>query len=300
MLPQCPYCESLTYDLSGFQTVVRTGSFLRTSDSKKIQRFRCLPCKKGFSKATLHPYYRQRKRHKNHKLMLLFSACVSQREMARVENLNRKTIARKLKILGPIAKNNLAIENTLEPLCSEIEFDDMETFEHTKFKPLSMTLAVEFKTRRVLGLEVSQMPAKGLLAKKSVQKYGIREDKRAEARRRLFETIKPLVIDQAIIRSDSNPHYPEDVKKHFPNALHQSVIGKRGAITGQGELKKTEYDPIFSLNHTAAMFRAHTSRLIRKTWNTTKDPERLIDHLAIYAFVHNRRLKKLFPALNLQ
>ena len=35
------------------------------------------------------------------------------------------------------------------------------------------------------------------------------------------------------------------------------------------------------MNDTLAMFRANINRLIRKTWGTTKDPERLMDHLAI-------------------
>lgn len=43
----------------------------------------------------------------------------------------------------------------------------METFEHTKMKPLSITIAVIKQRRLVLGAEVSSMPAKGLLARKS-------------------------------------------------------------------------------------------------------------------------------------
>lgn len=291
MLPHCPDCCKPAFDSSGFQTVVRFGSFFRRSDSKRIQRFRCLLCKKGFSKATLHPCYRQKKRHKNHKVLLLLAAGMSEREIARVENLNRKTVARKLRFLGPVALEKVHLENAFAPKCSEIEFDDMETFEHTKMKPLSITLGVEFKTRRVLGFQVSQMPAKGLLAKKAFKKYGYREDQRPFARKRFFEELKPLVQSNAIIRSDSNPHYLEDVRRFFPNAKHDTVIGKRGAVTGQGELKKIKFDPLFSLNHTCAMFRAHIGRLIRKTWNTTKKRENLAHHLAIYSFVHNRRLQ---------
>jgi hypothetical protein len=72
------------------------------------------------------------------------------------------------------------MENAFEKECSHFEFDDMETFEHTKLKPLSVTLAVQYQTRRILGFQVSQMPAKGLLAQKAFEKYGYREDKRSE------------------------------------------------------------------------------------------------------------------------
>ncbi|MEQ1722809.1 MAG: hypothetical protein ABL930_06505, partial [Pseudobdellovibrio sp.] len=59
----------------------------------------------------------------------------------------------------------------------------------------------------------------------------------------------------------------------------------------QGELKKIGFDPLFSLNHTCAMMRAKVSRLIRRTWNTTKKPERLSEHLALAVLHHNLNLK---------
>ena len=217
-------------------------------------------------------------------------ANVSQREAARMLNLNRKTVVRKFRELAARAQVKFQDQNRKKPLATEIEFDDMETFEHTKCKPVSITLAVEFKTRRILGFEVAQMPAKGKLAALSRKKYGYRRDDRARARQKLFKDLQPLVSPMAKIRSDSNPAYARDVKRFFPMAHYEQILGKRGAITGQGELKKVKWDPIFSLNHTCAMFRASLSRLIRKTWCTTKLLSQLALHLAIYAESHNRRL----------
>ena len=54
--------------------------------------------------------------------------------------------------------------------------------------------------------------------------------------------------------------------------------------------KKVKFDPLFSLNHTFAMLRANVNRLFRKTWCTTKKPQRLADHLALYALYHNEVL----------
>jgi hypothetical protein len=64
-------------------------------------------------------------------------------------------------------------------------------------------------------------------------------------------------------------------------------------VNGQEELKKIGKDPLFSLNHTCAMFRAHVSRLIRHTWNTTKKLENLEYHLSIYMNLHNKRILQL-------
>ncbi len=220
----------------------------------------------------------------------LLGANVSMREAARVLGLNRKTIKRKQKYLARVCEYELNKENSQKPLATQVEFDDLETFEHTKCKPVSVTLMVEHKTRRILGFEVAQMPAKGKLAPISRRKYGYRADHRPQAREALFLRMQKLVAPGAIIRSDSNPHYAPDVKRYFPQATHETVLSRRGAITGQGELKKQKWDPIFSLNHTCAMFRAHVGRLIRKTWNTTKQIECFREALIIYAHNHYRRL----------
>ena len=195
-------------------------------------------------------------------------------------------------LLGFEAEAKLRIENFNRPKVRVLEFDDMETFEHTKLKPLSITLAVQKRTRRILGLEVSRMPAKGLLAEKARQKYGRRLDGRGMARAELFRQLQYVVHEEALIKSDQNPHYAPDVAKFFPKARHAQFQGRRPASTGQGEIKKGKHDPLFALNHTCAMFRANVSRLVRKTWVTTKRMDRLRAHLLIYADYHNQHLKE--------
>jgi hypothetical protein len=243
-----------------------------------------------FSKATLDPCFKQLKRQYNSLIVELLVSEVSQRRCAYILKLNRKTIKRKFIFMGVAAKAKLKKYNFLFPKANLVEFDDMETFEHTKCKPLSITLAVEGKSRRILGFAVSQMPAKGLLVRKALKKYGYRRDERSRGRRKLFRALQPLINEAAIIKSDQNPHYPKDVREFFPQATHLTYLGKRGAIVGQGELKKVRFDPLFSLNHTCAKIRGDVNRLIRKTWCTTKKKERLELHLALQALYHNQSL----------
>jgi hypothetical protein len=210
--------------------------------------------------------------------------------MALLLKTQQKTVAKKLEFLGLQARHfNLLHRRKIAPL-DQLQFDDLETFEHTKMKPLSVTLMVEKQTRFILGFEVSRMPAKGHLAKRSIKKYGPRKDERAEARDRLFRRVKDFIEETALFESDENPHYGPTLKKHFPKAEHITCKGQRGAVTGQGELKKVAFDPLFSLNHTCAMLRANINRLFRKTWCTTKKIQPLIDHLEIYVMYHNQVL----------
>ncbi len=290
MKRHCPYC--LPHPIIR-PAIVRKGRFWRKSDGQFIQRFRCRTCNKGFSSATEKPCYRQNKRHKNEILRRAFASGISQRRVAKILKLNRNTVVRKFIFLGFLAGKFNERFNCKLPKAKIIEFDDMETFEHTKCKPLSITLAVESGTRRILGFEVSKMPCKGRLAKRALKKYGLRKDYRFLGRRDLFRKIQPLVDENALIKSDQNPHYPMDVAKFFPMSRHETCKGQRGVSTAQGELKKIKFDPIFSLNHTCAKFRADVNRLFRKTWCTTKNADRLVAHLNIFVQYHNESLQNL-------
>ena len=281
----CFYCEPTSGKDS---KLVRSGRYYRTSDSSWVQRYRCGVCKKTFSKATFDFFcYRQKKRLKNRPLVALLCSGVSQRRAALLLKINRKTVVRIFRTESIRSLYQFRTRNAELARCEIIEFDDLETFEQTKSKPLSVTLAVEHKTRRILGVEVSRMPASGKLTKKSRELYGYRKDERRLGRHRLFSKIAGHVLPNAVIKSDQSPHYPRDVAKFFPGCRHVRYKGKRGSLTGQGEIKRVKFDPLFSLNHTCAMLRANVNRLFRKTWCTTKRADQLEAHLFLYAAFHN-------------
>jgi len=293
MLPACIYCEpQLSKSDSSPESVVCFGHFIRRADQKRLQRFRCGDCQRTFSEASFSRTRYQKKRDANGPLFELLVGGVSQRRAARILRLNRKTIVRKFLFLGFYSSQLLQLSNQQEPKAHTVQFDDLETFEHTKCKPLSVTMAVEEDTRRLLSFRVSRMPAKGLLAAISRKKYGPRKDERPLARERLFTELKGLVTARCLFKSDQNPHYVSDLKKHYPDSDHIAYKGRRGCVVGQGELKAGGFDPLFSLNHSFAMARANMNRLFRRTWCTTKLPERLALHFAMYALYHNLSLIK--------
>jgi hypothetical protein len=212
------------------------------------------------------------------------------RRAACILHIHRKTVDRKLRFLGMQARlvHRAFLARFSENRVRRVQFDDVETFEHSKMKPLSITLGVT-KRRKILGIEVAQMPSKGPLAERARQKYGTRADHRPRALKKFFEELSEVVSPTAVFESDQNPAYPLPLKTHFPQARHITMRSRRASDTGQGELRKG-WDPLFSLNHTAAMLRANINRLIRKTWCTTKKAERLRDHLYLYACYHNETL----------
>ena len=268
------------------------GSFFRLSDSRKIQRYRCKLCNRRFSQATFDTAYGQNKRRVNSPLKKLYCSGVSIRRAALILSINKNTVANKIKYLAQVAKSeNQKFLKGISKI-KKMQFDDLQTIEHTKCKPLSVTMAVESTTRKILGFEVSSMPATGHLAKISKQKYGYRKDERQVGLEKLFSKIQSSIHKDVQIISDEHPYYYPKVKKYFPKADYIQVKGARSCVAGQGELKKLKFDPLFSINHTFAMLRANINRLIRKSWCTTKLPEQLSNHIAIYVSFHNSVLTK--------
>lgn len=280
----CVYCTN-----SGH--LVRKGYFYRAHDARWIPRFSCKLCRRKFSSASLSPCFRQKKRKLNSEIARFLCSEVSQRRLALNLGVTRRTIERKFLFLADQARQDLQAElDSRTQLIEAVQFDEMESFERSKCLPLSIPLLVETKTRKILGFGVVQMPAKGPLSRISLKKYGPRPDHRKEGTLAVLGSLKPKLSENVLIESDEKPAYPPWIKTQLPQARHETFKGRKGAVVGQGELKKVGRDPLFSLNHTAAMLRANINCLIRKTWCTTKRPDRLLAHITLYAQFHNRVL----------
>jgi transposase-like protein len=291
----CPHCKPKQAENELRTNVVCFGSFVRAIDQKRHQRYRCKRCGRTFSSATFSPSFRQKKRHLNGFIMMYLASGVSQRRLALNLRVNRKTIVRKLEFLASWAEHFSKEDLKNFAPATDVLIDELETFEHTRLKPLSVLVAVE-SGRRILGFKIAQHPARGPKASFARAKYGPRRDTRRIARENLFEELSQHICPRAEIRSDLCPHYARSIRKFFPHANHKVFKGRKAAVIGQGELKVGGFDPLFDINHTLAMLRANVNRLFRRTWNTTKKARRLEQHLAIYVLFHNWKLVNATPS----
>lgn len=272
--------------------VVRDGRYFRKDDSRWIRRFRCMACGRRFSNATGTHAFGQKKRRKNSMVRHLLCSNVSMRRIAKILNIHRVTVARKLVYLAEVAEMNhldFLLAKTGFPT-RHIQFDDLITHEHTRLKPLTVTLAVDADTREILGAKVNTIGAFGKIAKKSREKYGRRKNTHTKGIIALFEDVRCAVSPTAEIRSDEHKKYKPQVDRYFPSAKYRQFASTRAKDDGHGEIKNKRYDPLFYINHTLAMLRSNICRLIRRTWSTTKLAERLEMHIAVYIDYHNNEL----------
>lgn len=293
---KCAYADCISLPLKDELSpktaqIVRKGNYRRSSDCRVIPRFYCRSCERSFSSAIYSPCFQQKKRTFNDKIRKMLVSGVSQRRIARLLKLNRKTVTRKFLFLAEraaVSQSDFLARYKTVP-ATEVYFDEMESFEHSKCKPVSIPLIVTAE-RKILGFRVCSMPAKGHLAKISRARYGFRKNERPQAARSLWSEMQPFLNSHVKVISDECPPYRFWIRSSFPKANHKTYLSRRACVVGQGELKAGGFDPLFAFNHTAAMIRANVNRLFRRTWNTTKLKERLAAHLIVYIDYHNQVL----------
>lgn len=271
----CPFCHNKAH---------RYGSYWVTHRRLAVQRYLCCKCKKTFSSQTLADSAYQKKSHLNPFIYRLLCNGNSMRAIARSLLISKDTVHRYYLFLSSRAEE---AKNSQPPgAVTTLYFDELESIEHTKLKPLCIALAMSHDYK-ILALEVGKLKAKGHLAKIARVKYGPREDESFSTCKRALLKAKKLIDDQPIIiRSDKKPSYRTLIQTIFPNSRHEVFDRK---IDEKPFLKynKKRFDPLFPLNQRCAKLRSDIKRLTRRSWCTTKKIENLQRHLDLYLAYNN-------------
>jgi transposase-like protein len=127
--------------------IIKKGFFRRSSDSRRIQRFKCKACDVKFSNATFSDALYQKKRRSNFLIYKLISSGISLRRIAKILNLHQDTVRRKVEFLSLITKRKQEkLLKKMHEKVSHLQIDDLITIEHTKLKPVIISFAMDSKT----------------------------------------------------------------------------------------------------------------------------------------------------------
>jgi hypothetical protein len=207
---------------------------------------------------------------------------VTMRRTAKVVRVHRRTVVRKLKFLAERAR--CAHQEALKTgkfHTTYVQFDEMETYEESKLKPLSIALAVRGKNGQVLSAKVATMNCHGKMAATSVQKYQRRQDTREQAALAAMADVSVVSKPAITVATDQKKSYPNIIKKALPHAVHVAHPSRRLPANSK------QKDPLFWLNVTCAKLRADLARLSRRTWSASKKPACLQDALDLYVAFSN-------------
>ena len=193
-------------------------------------------------------------------------------------------MTRKLLYLAKLAKDvhKYRIEQGMFKT-NHIQFDEMETFEHTVHKPVSIAIAVCSHTGHIIDTSVATMKAHNRGAPASLGKYGYREDTRDAAREDVLLAIGKVKHKFSTIITDKNPHYLSDFSRLLPG---DKLIQVKAAGRNK-ELRRNLDDSLWQINHVCAKLRSDLARLTRRTWTTTKRTWMLQASLDLYMAYNN-------------
>jgi len=258
---------------------VKWGYFKPSWSKRPVPRYKCKTCGKTFSASTAKVETLNEKRPDVNQMVFdLYCSRMSLRRIAKVLQINRKTVVRKFYKLAGIAKGHheWLIANQKIPCSDMIAVDEMEANESTKSKPLTMTVAVDGANGRILDISVSEIKAKGkiVIKRKIDQVKANRIDTSSIGFKKVLSSIKILKSrDSSLtIVTDGKPAYITHVKRVLPEAKHIRAVGR---------LDK-KYEPIWWLNHACAMFRHDLSRLSRKSIVFSRTKKGLEAHMYLY------------------
>lgn len=275
----CPHCSS--------SAITKKGYFRQKFSRKYIQRYWCHTCHRKFSASTLSITYRQKLPFVNLMVFKLLCSGVSLNRTAKNLGVNRKTVYSRFHWLSNLAEKHFReFQNQLR-FCEILYFDEMESIEHTKLKPVTIPLLVN-ENQQILGVDCGELPAKGKLAEISRKKYGPRVSQSSTKLSEIFKEL-PISFWPHEVRSDGKPTYQTLVQERWPGIKHQVFTRKPVKRIEQPFLQseKRVYDPMFALNQRCAKLRADINRLIRRSWSTTKKVDNLRRHLVLYACYNN-------------
>jgi len=268
----------------------RIGFYARLVDGRRVQRFRCLLCRRRFSAQSFRLDYRQVNPLCNGAILTLMVSKVTHRQTARMLHVDRKTVHRRLRLWGPALRELhdalLDQRRRRGGLSGLFSLDELETYEHERrLKPVTMPVLIHRDTRFIVHLEVGQLPARGGLQGRDLERKKLQGPRPSESTimvRRCLESLKDVHDPNARLHlvTDQKRTYQSEVRVLFANrvAYHATESSKSARNTS---------NPLFPINHTLATLRDHVSRLVRRTWAASKLRCQLLHHAWIFAVWKN-------------
>lgn len=263
---KCPHCESQNNKKKGFMKTKRG----------KTQVYQCKDCNKKFTKRTGTINYRKRKQHLRDEITRKYCERMSLRGIARTSNASYPTIVKYFRENSELARQaNKKRIATKDLVTSYVEFDQLETYEHTRKKPVGIQISIRHKTGEIISAKAGYIPVRALSVSKSYSTEWNRQAQNStHILKMLNETKKALNRKGSLVSCDKDRKQGKVVKELYTDPF----------ITIQPNSKEhKKIDRVFR------RMRQDISRLSRRTLSTTKDIRQLQNHLDLYTDYNNNK-----------
>ena len=271
---------------------IKFASYRRKSDNRKIQRYRCMTCKRTFSTQTFSTTYWQRLRGIDAKIMTKTIGCMANRQIARDLGIDPATVNRKLARMG---RHCLLFFNqvmkTAKP-AQQIVFDGFETFELSQYHPFHHNVAVEKDTDLVLFFNDSELRRKGRMTdpqkrkRSKLEKQFGKPDPRA-IEKATSELLSVVIHEKPVeLFTDDHHQYRRPIRRYGSQVKHSVTSSKD---------HRDRNNPLWEINLFDLLLRHSSANHKRETIAWSKRRQASTYRLAIFAvwrnFMKGRREK---------
>lgn len=286
-------------------------------DRKYIQRYRCKTCKKSFiNKDRLERNPKEKMYSSRKEIAEMYCMGMSLRDLSKKMNITRKTIDRKIELITEEINKKYKDFETFnfnshheenEDRRPIIVFDEMESYEHTKLKPLSISIAYDVINKKIIDIQVATFFPKGrfistLHKKPHLRiKYELakryREDNRNEQMTKVLESVKNYIAHnkhKPLFITDGRAVYKTLLKEVFRNQnfVHEVIISKEMienfVQTSKYGMNQVNIREKASFDALCATMRSKLSRLRRDSFIHTKKVNNLYNTLLLFMDFWNK------------
>lgn len=256
---------------------------------KSYQRYQCKLCKSTFSTRSLNWMGDFRRPELVKEVYALYTSGCSIRRMAIDLKTTKATITNIIKTLADKCHeyHQNYIDNGFIDT-NVVFFDEMESFEQSKALPVSIGIAVDIRSKKIIDARVAEIKCKGKL-KLNIDKiidllpahYATRKNYSPQMRYEVMKEIKKCLRDGGTI-------YTDDKRAYL--SLISSVFGGRVLhIHSVSKSIKSHPNPFAfgRFSSVCANIRSYMSRMGRRTLITTKKKEMLQAHLWMFICRYN-------------
>lgn len=290
--PFCPYRPCARHTDPGPGFCVRHGTYLASCRAHAVQRYRCLTCRRTFSRQTFRVDYRDHRPNLNPKLFLELASGLGLRQTARNIGLSLTcTVLKFRKLARHLRRLNLTLRRPLQSQTARFHLDEFETYEGERnTRPLTVPMLIESDTRYILWSESATIRPRGkmtekrrLALEKAEKRHGRRRDLSHRALARTLRRAAALTsgLEAVVLETDEKTAYPK---------LARAAFGKHRLQHRRtnSKLVRSTFNPLFPINHEEAMVRDLMGRLRRESWLVSKK-RRFLD-LALQVHMAYRNL----------
>jgi transposase-like protein len=244
----------------------------------RIQRYRCLHCRRNFSTQTFETSYWLHKPQLLERIFRRVQACSGLRQIAFDDGISHTTLLRHIARLG---RHCLLFQHAHRPKIEEpLVLDGFESFEYSQYFPFHFNVLVGKGSHFFYQFTDSPLRRKGRMTARQRHRRGKLEERLGRPDPRAIEKAVAEVLRLALpveqsltLHSDDHPAYPRAFK-----ALPQLRIDHR--VTPSTD-RRTPHNPLFAVNLLDLLIRHGGSNHKRETIAFSKRRQGAIERLAM-------------------